>query len=99
MKKFFVYIMTNFSNEVFYVGMTSNISRRSGEHKSRAFEGFTKRYKVYKLVYFEVFNDFYSARDREVSLKRWKKVWKMELIETINPNYQDLVTSKNYGLF
>jgi len=89
-KSFYVYILTNKSNKVLYVGITNNLSRRIYEHKHKLVEGFTKKYNVNKLVYYEIFEDAYSAISREKQLKGWLRKKKVELINAFNPIWQDL---------
>jgi putative endonuclease len=89
-KNYYVYILSNSRNSVLYVGITSNLVRRTYEHKNHLVEGFTDKYNVTKLVYLEVFDDPKNAILREKKLKRWHRSWKQELIEKDNPNYQDL---------
>jgi len=79
-KSFYVYILTNKSNKVLYVGITNNLSRRIYEHKHKLVEGFTNKYNVNKLVYYEIFKDAYSAISREKHLKGWlrkKRKWSL----------------------
>ncbi len=90
MKNYYIYILTNKNNKVLYVGVKNNLTRRIWEHKSKLIEGFTKKYKVHRLVYFEIFEDIYEAISREKQLKKWKRAWKIELIERNNPNWEDL---------
>ena len=92
-KNYYVYILTNDWGNVMYVGMTSNIERRLYEHKQELADGFTKRYHVHKLVYYEQTNDAYAAVTRERQLKGWTRKRKNELVETVNPNWEDLSTS------
>ena len=92
-KSYYVYILTNDWGNVMYVGMTSNIERRLYEHKLELADGFTKRYHVHKLVYYEQTNDAYAAVTRERQLKGWTRKRKNELVETVNPNWEDLSTS------
>ena len=77
-------------NGTLYIGVTSNLIKRIHQHKTGAIEGFTKKYKVYLLVYYEVTEDIISAIAREKNLKAWKRQWKIELIEKNNPNWKDL---------
>ena len=86
---YYVYMLTNKSNRVIYIGITNNIKRRVYEHKL-LLDGFTKKYKVTKLVYYEKFSDPQRAIDREKQLKRWKRDKKILLIETQNPTWEDL---------
>ena len=90
MKQPAVYILTNQSNKVLYVGVTSNLSQRVDQHKNHSIEGFTKKYNVDKLVYFEIHQEMVSAIAREKQLKNWRREWKDELISGINSNWQDL---------
>ncbi len=89
MKKYFVYILSS-KNKVLYVGMTDNLSRRIFEHKQRLVEGFTKKYNVNILVYYESQPDLESAIKREKQLKNWHRQWKINLIEEINKDWKDL---------
>lgn len=88
-KWFYVYIMTNRSMN-FYVGVTNNIRERVFEHKIGAFDGFTSRYKLDRLVYWETFKYVNSAIAREKQLKRWTRAKKMQLIVRMNPTWKDL---------
>ncbi|WP_443088685.1 GIY-YIG nuclease family protein [Vibrio sp. Makdt] len=90
MKQPAVYIMTNRANSVLYVGVTGNLKRRIWLHKTGEVDGFTKKYNVHKLVYFEVFEDFRAAIEREKQLKRWNRTWKDNLINKRNPSRRDL---------
>ena len=90
MAEFCVYILASRYRGTMYVGVTNDLSRRMGEHKSGAVAGFTKRYKVDKLVYCEAYGSILEARERERVLKRWRREWKFELIEAQNPDWHDL---------
>lgn len=90
MKRFYVYILANKYHGTLYIGVTSNLVKRMWEHKSDLVEGFTKKYQVHELVYFEEYLDVQSALSREKSLKAWKRDWKIELIETKNKKWNDL---------
>jgi len=90
--RFFVYILTSQRNGTLYVGVTNNLNRRIGEHKARTIPGFTKRYGVDRLVPVEGYSTIDEARTRERRLKRWKREWKLELIEKTNPAWRDLVS-------
>tara|TARA_Y100000588_G_C13920201_1_gene781163 strand:- start:503 stop:790 length:288 start_codon:yes stop_codon:yes gene_type:complete len=90
MKQPAFYIMTNRANSVLYVGVTGNLKRRIWLHKTGEVDGFTKKYNVHKLVYFEVFEDFRAAIEREKQLKRWNRTWKDNLINKRNPSRRDL---------
>ena len=89
-KQYYVYIITNKSNSVFYIGMTNNLERRMYEHKNKLLEGFSKQYNLTKLVYYEVTNDVKSAIEREKQLKNWHRDWKINLINEFNPDWNDL---------
>ena len=88
--EYFVYILTNKSNSVMYIGVTNDLCRRIYEHKNKLVEGFTNRYNVYKLVYVEEYSDINDALAREKQLKRWVRSKKNALVETINPNWDDM---------
>ena len=90
MKTHYVYILASKSNGTLYTGVTNDLLRRVYEHKSCLIEGFTQKYKVHRLVYYEHVNDINSAIQREKKLKKWKRNWKIELIESMNPNWHDL---------
>ena len=72
-----------------YIGITNNLIRRAHEHKNDLVEGFTKKYDIHNLVYYEQHNDIYTAIDREKKLKKWNRQWKINLIENHNPNWKD----------
>ena len=86
----YVYILTNAINTTFYVGVTNNLVRRVWEHKHGILEGFTKKYNVHKLVYFEHYEDELTAIEREKKLKLWRRYKKIDLICRSNPNFVDL---------
>lgn len=89
-KDYYVYILTNFKNTVFYIGVTNNLERRVLEHQSGLIKGFSQRYKLVKLVYFEEFSSIGDAIRREKQLKNWHREWKLNLIKTVNPLFNDL---------
>jgi putative endonuclease len=89
-KYFYVYILSNKVNTVLYIGITNNLIRRVYEHKHKFVEGFTKRYNVNKLVYYETYNDPYHAITREKQLKAGSRKKKEELINSTNPKWKDL---------
>lgn len=91
--QYYVYIATNSSNRVFYTGVTSNLVKRIYEHKNKLVDGFTKKYNVNKLVYFEVFNDINEAIAREKQIKAGSRKKKFSLIFLMNPNFEDLYNS------
>ena len=88
--QFYVYIITNKINTVFYIGVTNNLIRRIYEHKEKLIKGFSNKYNLNKLVYFEILNDSYNAIKREKQLKNWHRQWKINLIKISNPNFSDL---------
>lgn len=85
-----VYILTNINNITFYIGVTSNLPKRIWEHKNKFVDGFTKKYNVDKLVYYELTENIETAINREKQLKNWHRDWKIKLIKKINPNFDDL---------
>ena len=85
-----VYILTNHHNTTFYIGVTSNISKRMWEHKNKITDGFTKKYNINKLVYYETTESIESAIKREKQLKNWHRDWKINLIKKNNPEFKDL---------
>ncbi len=91
-KQFYVYIMGN-ERPTLYIGVTNNLIRRVFEHKNGLTDGFTKRYRLDKLLYFEVFRWIEDAITREKQLKHWNRQWKLELIQKTNPTLKDLYLS------
>lgn len=89
-KDFYVYIMTNYQETTFYIGVTSDLMRRVQEHKNKEKEGFSSKYNLNKLVYFETTNSSMNALNREKQLKSWRREWKLDLIKETNPNFDDL---------
>ncbi|MCK9225575.1 MAG: GIY-YIG nuclease family protein [Candidatus Muirbacterium halophilum] len=89
-KNYYIYILTNQSNNIFYVGVTSDLIKRVYEHKNKLVKGFTEKYNVYKLVYFELHSDINEAILKEKRLKKWKRKYKIKLIEKLNPKWIDL---------
>ena len=90
MKTYYVYILANKRNETLYIGITNDLAKRISEHKSGMMEGFTKKYSIDKLVYYESTTDVNEAITREKRLKKWKRQWKIDLIENSNPDWRDL---------
>ena len=90
MNDYYVYILTNTNNHVMYIGITNNLQRRVYEHKTGVFEGFTKKYRVHKLVYYENCHDVNDAIRREKQLKAWSREKKNKLVESINPEWKEL---------
>ncbi|HRQ79932.1 MAG TPA: GIY-YIG nuclease family protein [Azospirillaceae bacterium] len=95
-KKFYVYIMASDRNGTLYIGITSDLARRVEEHRTGALQGFTSRYGVRWLVYYEVHDDAENAILREKRLKEWKRAWKLRLIEKDNPDWIDLWETLNH---
>ena len=85
-----VYFMTNRRNGILYVGVTNNLPRRAFEHREGLIDGFTKRYGLKRLVYYEHFDDIRSAIQRETTIKHWLRAWKVRLIHAMNPQWDDL---------
>ena len=92
---YFIYILSNWCDSVLYVGVTSNLPRRLYEHRNGLADGFTKKYNVHKLVYYENTNDVRSAIAREKQLKGWNRAKKNALISKVNPQWSDL--SENWN--
>ena len=90
MKDYYVYILASKRNGTLYTGVTNDLVKRVYEHKNGLIEGFTKKYGVHMLVYYEQTNDSYSAIEREKRLKKWKRQWKINLIQKSNPEWRDL---------
>jgi putative endonuclease len=90
MKKYYVYILASKKNGTLYVGVTSNLCGRIWQHKNNVLAGFTNKYKIHNLVYYEEHDEVYMAIQREKSIKAWKRKWKLELIEKDNPQWKDL---------
>jgi putative endonuclease len=92
---FFAYILASKRNGTLYIGVTNNLARRVAEHKAKLVPGFTRKYGVDLLVYIEAFDSILEARAREHSFKRWRRAWKIELIEKFNPDWRDLTDQLN----
>ena len=90
MDNHYVYILASKRNGTLYIGVTNDLMRRVYEHKNNFVKGFTRKYGVHTLVYFEQCDSFDSALSREKQIKEWKGKWKLELIEKVNPLWQDL---------
>ena len=86
----YVYFLTNRPNGILYVGVTSDLARRVYEHRTGVIDGFTRRYSLKRLVYFEVFDDIQTAIQREHNIKHWSRAWKVRLILANNPDWLDL---------
>jgi len=87
---YFVYILANWNDSVLYIGVTNNLERRLYEHRNGLADGFTRKYNVHKLVYYEYTNEAYSAIAREKQLKGWNRAKKNALIAKMNPEWRDL---------
>ena len=85
-----VYMMASQRNGTLYIGVTSNLIKRIWEHKTNVVEGFTKKYGIHLLVWYEVHETMGSAIQKEKALKKWQREWKMDLIESFNPEWKDL---------
>ncbi|PPD21973.1 MAG: hypothetical protein CTY22_08125 [Methylomonas sp.] len=90
MKQPVVYILASQRNGTLYIGVTSDLIKRIWEHKNNAVEGFTQKYNVHQLVYFEQHQEMLAAISREKQLKKWNRAWKLALIEKSNPEWRDL---------
>jgi putative endonuclease len=93
MKTYYVYILASKKNGTLYIGVTSDLKKRIYEHRSHLIKGFTEKYNVTKLVYFEQVTLAESAIKREKQLKKWKRDWKIQIIEKNNPNWEDVYHS------
>jgi len=89
-KDYYVYILTNYNETSFYIGVTNNIIRRVAEHKQNFVAGHTQKYNLTKLVYFEITSTVEEAIKREKKLKNWHREWKINLIKRFNPEFKDL---------
>jgi putative endonuclease len=89
-KSSYVYILCSERNGTLYIGVTSNLVKRIYEHKNKLIEGFTSKYKVNKLIYYEVFDSIEQAINREKNIKKWNRSWKLRIIEEFNPEWKDL---------
>lgn len=87
--------MSNKRDGTLYIGVTSNLSRRAAEHREGAIDGFTKRYGLKRLVYYECYDDIRAALQRETNLKHWPRLWKLALIQEANPDCDDLYEQLN----
>jgi putative endonuclease len=86
----FVYMMSNRRNGILYIGVTTNLPKRSFQHREGVIEGFTRRYGLKMLVYYEPFDDVRDAIQREKTMKHWPRAWKVRLIHGLNPEWKDL---------
>ena len=90
MGQYFIYILASKRNGTLYIGVTNNLLERVNQHKNNLVDGFTKKYDVHNLVHYEAYKNIGDAIAREKSMKKWKRKWKLELIESSNPNWEDL---------
>jgi putative endonuclease len=98
-KRYYVYLMTNWNHRVMYVGVTKDIMRRLDEHKNKLIKGFTEKYNINKLVYFEETANVYSAIAREKEIKKWRRQKKNALVQSLNPEWSDLLNEgKDFSL-
>lgn len=86
----YVYILASMKDGTLYIGVTTDLQRRVWEHKNKQIDGFTKKYNVDRLVYFESYEDYWDAANRERRMKKWNRAWKIELIVKDNPDWLDL---------
>jgi putative endonuclease len=96
-KEYFVYILASKRNGTLYVGVTNDLFKRIYQHKEKLVQGFTCRYGISILVYYERFSDINSAIEREKKLKKYRRQWKINLIESINPQWKDLYEQLHFG--
>ena len=89
-ENFYIYILAGRKRGTLYIGVTSNLTKRVYEHKNGLVDGFTKKYGVHRLVYYEVAEDAATALSREKQMKKWNRSWKLKLIEEQNPEWSDL---------
>ena len=92
-KSYYVYLLASDRYGTLYTGVTSHLVRRAWQHREAAAEGFTKKYAVKRLVWYEVHADVHAAITREKQIKKWNRAWKIRLIEEANPNWDDLYSS------
>jgi putative endonuclease len=89
-RRYYVYLLTNWNNKVMYIGVTNNLERRLSEHKNNLVKGFTQKYNVHRLVYFEETSDVKVALSREKEIKKWRREKKNMLVIAVNPEWKDL---------
>ncbi len=92
---YYVYILTDDRNKIFYTGLTDHLLRRNAEHKNGVYDSFTRKYRVHKLVYYEMYMNFTEAAHREKIIKKWKRAFKIDAIEKNNPFWDDLFQHLN----
>ena len=96
MKRYFAYLLASHKNGTLYIGITSDLSKRISLHQSDIIKGFTKKYSVHNLVYFEEFDTAIEAIAREKQLKNWKREWKIDLVQRMNLDWNDLTENLNF---
>ncbi|MEX1052261.1 MAG: GIY-YIG nuclease family protein [Patescibacteria group bacterium] len=89
-QSYWVYILASQRNGTLYIGITNNLIKRVWEHKNNKADSFTKKYKIYNLVYYEIHENPESAIIREKQIKKWRRLWKLRIIEEMNPEWKDL---------
>lgn len=94
-KQSWIYIITNKNNSVLYIGVTSNLNKRIYQHRNKLIKGFSSKYNLKKLIYYELYGDINIAISREKQLKGWNRSWKFELIKKVNPDFKDLFDESN----
>jgi putative endonuclease len=92
---YYVYLLASRRNGTLYLGVTNDLARRVGEHKSRRIPGFTRKYGVDQLVWYETYERIDEAISREKDIKKWRRAWKLRLIEAMNPRWDDLYLTLN----
>jgi len=92
-KNYYIYLLTNWNHKVMYVGVTNDLKRRLYEHQNKRITGFTEKYNLNKLVYFEETQEVYTAITREKEIKKWRREKKNQLVSQVNPGWQDLSES------
>jgi putative endonuclease len=97
MKNYYIYMMSNVKNNVLYIGITNDLLRRVYEHKNDLIEGFTKKYRCHKLVWFEMTSDINAAIIKEKQMKKWKREYKENVINKMNPDWKDLYEGLVHG--
>jgi putative endonuclease len=95
MKRAWVYMVTNTTGSTLYTGVTSNLARRAWEHREGVIDGFTRKYKAGKLVWYEEHDTMLGAIQREKNIKHWSRDWKNQLVEQLNPQWRDLYEDLN----
>ena len=90
MSQHYIYILASQKNGTLYIGVTTDLKKRIWQHKEKSVEGFTKQYGVNLLVYYEIYDDYWDAANREKRMKKWNRDWKIRLIEEQNPDWLDL---------